>query len=878
MQIILTHEQADFDAIAALLGAYLLQVGAYAILPRNQNRNVQTFLKYHSIELPFSDLKEIPNEPIDTITLVDTQSLITLKNMSKDTSVYVLDHHQKKESFPQNWQFTFLPTGASTTYFVEQLAEQNGNLSIIEATLLLLGIYEDTGTLTYSNTTVRDVQAVAFLLSQGASLKIATEFLNPPLSKQQQFVFDQLITNFKTEEIENLKIIISYTKAINLKDEVSSIAHKICDLLDPDALFIFVETRDGIRFVARSTNDQVNVAEIAGLFGGGGHAKAAAALIQKKEGLTLEIITNKFINELPKKIHPAILVKDIMSEHPLLISPKTTAIEAADLMRKFGYEGYPVIDDGKLIGLLTRKAVDHARYHNLNLTASSLMDAGSFYVHPSDSLQRLQEVMGKSNWGQIPVVHRKTNRVVGIVTRTDLLKSLSGFSQANHKKINLKSQLDSALSISQNMLIHLISELAHSKSLPIYIVGGFVRDLILNLSSPDFDFVVEGEAIDLAKSLSKEYGGRVTTHKQFGTAKWTIGAKNKIFALIKKQSININGDTMPKSVDFISARTEFYSRPSALPTVRKSSLKLDLHRRDFTINTLAVRLDGEHFGDLYDFWGGLEDLQNGIVRVLHSLSFVDDPTRLLRAVRFEQRFGFEIEPRTFELMNEAKTSLSQVSGDRIRHELDQIFEEKQALKIMSRLDTLGLLQAIHNDLFWIKDMDDTFQKILNQRFPKIWAINPYYGKYPTSRILVYCLWISQFNNTVRKEIINRLRIPKLIADSINQFRFLIINQDKLNSNRPSEIVHFLEKTSPPILFALWLMLEDESKKSQITKYIEDYSNIQIYTDGNTLSKKGLKPSPKYQEILSTLRNAWLDGEISTQAEEEKYLQNLLDCQ
>ena len=176
------------------------------------------------------------------------------------------------------------------------------------------------------------------------------------------------------------------------------------------------------------------------------------------------------------------------------------------------------------------------------------------------------------------------------------------------------------------------------------------------------------------------------------------------------QSDEVFTKSLPPFLDLISARTEFYTYPSALPTVETGSIKLDLHRRDFTINTLALRLDGYHYGDLHDYWGGLNDLRQGFVRVLHSLSFVDDPTRMLRAVRFEKRFDFKLEERTLELLQEALSLLDRVSGDRIRHELDHILDEEKLVEIFTRLDELDLIFSIHPDLIW----DDWLRQRLSQ--------------------------------------------------------------------------------------------------------------------------------------------------------------------
>jgi len=218
----------------------------------------------YAADLPFILVSEIPKEPITSVTLVDTQSLVTIKGLSKKSQVFVIDHHKKKDELPPHWEFTEVETSSCTTYFVEQMIEKNNyTLSLIEATLLLLGIYEDTGSLTYANTTARDASAVAFLLSNGASLNIAADFLNPPLSIEQQNLFEKLLENAQTVSIADKNIFISSAEAPDLGDEVSSIGHKIRDLLDPDALFIFVSIQEGIRLVARSTSEQIDTSKIA---------------------------------------------------------------------------------------------------------------------------------------------------------------------------------------------------------------------------------------------------------------------------------------------------------------------------------------------------------------------------------------------------------------------------------------------------------------------------------------------------------------------------------------------------------------------------------------------------------------------------------------
>ncbi len=282
MRVILTHEQADFDALAALTGASLLQEGDLPVLPRKLNRNVRAFAALYGQELELLDIRDLPAEPIEQITLVDTQSLITLKGMTNQTKIRVIDHHVTRENIDPTWEIRYEKVGAVTTVLVEMIQENQIGISPIQATLLLLGIYEDTGSLAYASTTSRDIRCAAYLLEQGASLRLAASYLNPPLSPDQHQLYEKLLTNIRTHSIQSLKIITSVASGVGVSEEISSIAHKLRDLLDPDGLFIVVATEEGYRMVMRSTSDHVNVAAVAAHYGGGGHDRAAAALIRRK--------------------------------------------------------------------------------------------------------------------------------------------------------------------------------------------------------------------------------------------------------------------------------------------------------------------------------------------------------------------------------------------------------------------------------------------------------------------------------------------------------------------------------------------------------------------------------------------------------------------
>ncbi|MGI6251681.1 MAG: CBS domain-containing protein [Anaerolineaceae bacterium] len=881
MRIILTHEQADLDAIASLLGAHLLDPESSAVRPYQINRNCNAFLQRYGLDLGCFTSQDLPAKPIAEVFLVDTQSLITIKGLHEKTRVCVLDHHPRKMQGNPNWFYDIQMTGACTTLLVEKIKEQGLPLSSIQATLLLLGIYEDTGSLSYTNTTPRDAHAAAFLLEQGADLNIASHYLNPPLSNVQQQLYDRLMRDISNHEVENQTILIARANALDLNDEISSVAHKMRDFLSPDGLILIVATRQGIRMVFRSTTDNVDMAQMARFFGGGGHRRAASALI-RSETRTAAIETSTqwrqtyqtVVNLLPQIVKPAVRVSQIMSQHPLVLSPDQSLEEVAELIQRYSFEGFPVLDKGKVVGLLNRRNVDRALAHKLVSKVGSLMDSGTVYVSPNATINELQDVMAHSGWGQIPVVDPTNEDVVGIVTRTDLIKTHISTSQLP-SQAEVVDKMAEIFPPTRFRLLKVIAREAQKYDVPAYLVGGVVRDLLLNRPSQDFDVVIEGDAIGFVKHLEEKIGGRAVAHRRFSTAKWLLipdkpGITRRIDA-----GIQLNPDDLPDSVDLISARTEFYERPAALPTVERSSIKMDLHRRDFTINTLALRLDGAHNGRLYDYWGGFDDLNKGLVRVLHTLSFVDDATRMLRAVRFAIRFGFEIEERTLALLKDSLNLLHAVSGARLRHELDLILLESKAITMLDQLEELGILKTIHPSLPWDKQVAKRLRQLTGETGSRQPLRRPEEGRLSASQVRFYCTWLQDLPEKKLTSVAERLRFTNKLYQAILQTGTLTRLLPELAGARPSWITRKLDSFSKETLETVLLQKLSPQIREVLKAYDQSYRRVRALTTGNNLRRLGLPPSRRYQEILDKLKDAWLDGEVTTEQEEQALLQTLI---
>ncbi len=897
MHVIVTHSNADFDAVASLLGAWRLYPDAIPILPNTVNRNVRDFVTLYESQLPFVRLSELhPRESITRVTIVDSQQVPSLKNLKPEAAVVIIDHHELHQPPPPGATISLDDTGATATLLVEQIRKTPLRLSPVEATLLLLGIYEDTGSLTYAHTTSRDLQAAAWLLSEGrARLDIVREYLNYALSDTQKALYEQLVDGLETFTIHGHSIAIGLALVDHYVEEISTLAHRLRDLYQPDALFILVGMVDHVQMVARSTTDSIDVGRIAEFFGGGGHSRAAAALVKDKNP---SLLKKELLQLLQLEVRPATRVAQIMSRGARTLAPKDTIRYAAEMMDRYGHEGFPVVDPTteKIVGILSRQEVDKARRHKLEgATIDQFMKKGELFVAPTDSVDAVRGLMTEQSIGQVPVVSPTDGKVIGIVTRTDLINLWQLSASGRPVRPNLAAQLERTLSLQLLQLLREAGQLAADQGDTLYLVGGFVRDLLLTMqedesaavsgaprpsaykaqTSPrfDLDLVLEGDAVLLARLLHNRHGGRVRSHTRFGTAKWILAEPIPFDPPRLAGDLESRWESKPlSSLDFVTARTEFYRHPSALPEVEQSSIRQDLHRRDFTINTLALRLDPDHFGDLLDFYGGQSDLEARLIRVLHSLSFVEDPTRMLRAARLMARLNFRLEERTAELLANALDLLERVSGERLLNELELIFRERNPEPALEQLDHLGVLAAIHPGLMvdnWLTDRLRILRTSLEQ--------TPWAGTKPET---VHYLGLMSFwlAGDEQADLAERLNLRTQQRVILNQVYLIRRSAAEIAAaEQASALYHLLVSTSDDARLIAWLGLEDEPVRQQIWRYQEELRAVAPIIDGDYLKQEfQLRPGPIYRVIIDSLREARLDGLVTTIAQERAMVEEILD--
>jgi tRNA nucleotidyltransferase (CCA-adding enzyme) len=322
---------------------------------------------------------------------------------------------------------------------------------------------------------------------------------------------------------------------------------------------------------------------------------------------------------------------------------------------------------------------------------------------------------------------------------------------------------------------------------------------------------------------------------------------------------------------------EFYAYSAALPEVELSSIKADLHRRDFTINTLAIRLDSGHYGQLLDFYGGEQDLNEGQIRALHSLSFIEDPTRIMRAARFEQRLDFAIETRTAELIDDALSMLSRVSGERIRHELYLILREREPERVLCRLDDLHVLAQIHPRLACLEETWERFARLRQTVTAGRWDIQPEENGHPPPGLYL-ALLTYYLSRSELEALANRLKIFRTDLTLLHQVLDLREREAELEQPDLSnqEIYALLRYSSSSALMIQWLCTDSERVRERLWRYETELRHVQPVVNGAYLKGLGLKPSPLFSRLLHAVRDARLDGEIHTEEEEKALIARLLE--
>lgn len=868
MEVITTHVNADFDCLGAMLAAHRLYPEAQMVFSGSQEKGVRHFLS--KSDFRFSRLADIQLQEITRLILVDCQHAARIGMFAgivdnENLEIHIYDHHPDCVGRIPARQGVIRSCGSTSTILAMVLKEKNLPLTSHEATALLLGIYEDTGNLTYPGTTTDDFHAVVWLLENGAALSAVSDFLTRELNAAQVSLLNDLLHSMRRVVVGGVDVCIATAERDYYVSDIATLAQMLRDMENLETLFMVVGMGIRVHIIGRSRGGGLDVGELLQKFGGGGHPAAASATVKEQ---TVIQVQHRLENLLLSTLHPGRAVAAIMSSPVKTIAADSSIAEARALLTRYNVNALPVLDKESMIGVISRRIVEKALFHRLeDARVTDYMHTEFARFTPETSIIVVKEYLTGEGHRFAPVF--SDDRLVGVVTRTDLFRYLNTI----EKKIDQAQESDGSGHDIINKIRHSLpnriletlrklGETGDDLGLKVFAVGGFVRDLLLDQPNADIDVTVEGDGILFAETFAGRYGCRVKSHQKFGTA--TIIFPNDA------------------KIDVASTRLEYYDSPGVLPTVERSSLKMDLYRRDFTINTLAVALSSAEFGHLIDFFSARRDLKEKCIRVLHNLSFVEDPTRVFRAVRFEQRLGFKMAVHTENLiMNSIKMNfLDKLGGRRLFNELVHIFEEKEPHRAVERIGSLGALKYIHREL---EDLNDIIS-IFKETSQIVSWFELLYLKQPFEKWIVYLLALcSNLSTDDFAETCVRLdtgirfihRYVEARGDGVKALE--MISRSIHGRNRsllPSEVCGLLRDL--PIEVLLHLMARtDEDTRRQYSIYITNLAMVGTYIDGNDLKKLGLKPGPAYKRILAAILAARLDGRVESRNDELIMAQQLM---
>lgn len=872
LTVITTHMNADFDALASMLAAQKLYPHALVVFPGSQEKNLRNFFIKSMVYLfNMADIKTIDFARIGKLVLVDTRQPGRIGRFAdllrqKPLEIDIYDHHPAQPGDIKGDHEVIAPTGATVTLLTEILKKRGTPISSDAATILCLGIYEDTGSFTFSSTTERDLRAAAFLLSKGANLSMVATMITREISPEQVALLNDMIQAAHRYTINGVKVVITSVTSSKYVADIAFLVHKMIKMENLNAIFALALLENKIYLVARSRIPEVDAGAIAGELGGGGHPFAAAATIRDK---TLVQVEHQLLEILHRQVQSNRRARDLMSSPPITVDAGVSCRQAGQLLTRYNINALVVTEEkggtASLAGYISRQVIEKALFHKLgDVPVREYMSTDLASVGPDADLAMIQEKIIGHKQRILPVLAQDT--ILGVITRTDLLNTLVRQAQVieNHSgdmvEVRTNERTRNVLHFMKERLhkrllqrLASIGEMAQSLGYQAYVVGGFVRDLFLYRANEDIDIVIEGDGIVFAKAYAKAQGTRIHTYAKFGTA-----------VIIFPDGFKI---------DIATARMEYYSFPAALPTVEMSSIKLDLFRRDFTVNTLAIQLNPKRFGMLIDFFSAQKDLKEKVIRVLHNLSFVEDPTRVFRAIRFEQRFGFTIGKLTAGLIENAVRMdfFKNLSGRRVFGELRHLLSENDPAAPMDKLNDYDLLKVIHPSLKWdekMRQMFDDITRVLS--WHDLLFLDETYMKWA----VYFLALLGRSSLRSCRDVCSRLELSAQMtaffcrqrADVLKCLRWMERHQPLKNS----VIYHRLAPFKVELVLYIMAVTDNEHIKRAISKYFTHLRDIRVRIGGRDIKRMGITPGPVYRRILQAVLDARLDGRLKTRQDELDY--------
>ncbi len=786
-KLIVLQEGADLDALSSAYGVMLLYEDAFLLKPNYLSKRASEVLSHFKER--FRVLDNLP-ESFDLV-LVDSHDYEEYMQRFGERvgKIYIYDHHP---SAPRGFEGKVDAVGSCTTLIVEELIEKRKDIDSESATILALGIYEDTGMLTYEGTTYRDARAVEWLLQKGLNLKILRNLLSGGISKEHIHLLSKHLVSFESLFLNGKRISLLVLRMEEYRPDLLSLVYELRDIRESSAFFVIVEAGGKTYLFGRAIRNEFDVSEVLRKLGGGGHEFASAAKFEGVSGERLKGLLEAMLRgeRVPLK------VDEVMSYPPFLLHEDMDANLALLELTQRNFAGAPVIDDkGRLVGIVYKKNLLKAQKHGVGGKVKNFMVEEFHSLTPEDFVWDAENILSRYGEKLIPVVLE--GRVVGVITRLDLLhayrKHIEG-TKAYEKRLPVPEEL--------KLMLEKIGNTAQRFGYRVYLVGGVVRDLLMKKSIWDLDLVVEGDAIKLARRLAEEWGVDCHTFPEFGTAHMKIEGYK---------------------LEFATTRRETYPHPGSYPVVEWATLREDLLRRDFTINAMALSINPQDFGTLIDYFGGLRDLKDRIIRVLHPMSFVEDPVRILRALRFAGRFDFKLSKSTEKLLRSAVEMglIKKAPKGRLLNELRLALREEKLLEILKLYKKYQVLGQVIEGFEFKPEIETSLEKlreIISWHKIEFTQENIDYG-------WVYFLFlIKELKEETGESILRDISAPSWVRESYRLIKESLhkVIQTLKTAEKNSEL--YLTLKGKPIALLLILMVYQRDK---VKLYLEKLRHVKV---------------------------------------------------
>lgn len=889
--VITTHQNADFDALGAAVGAALLYPEGRIVFAGSLNPNVREFVALHGENLPLVNLRLIDQGKIRRLIITDTSDPERIGDLGRlcgrpGVEVVVFDHHQsenpQRPPFVRGENWVLSQDGAQSTSMLHILRERGVEVPRLAATIFALGIHEDTGSLTYPRTTIRDAEMLAASMRLGASQALIERYLHSALTAEQRAVLMRMVDEVKVERVRGIDV---HTVALELPtyvDGLSVIAHKLMELVNAEVLLQAVAMEHRVFVTARSRAGSVDVGALLHAVEGGGHAQAASGVVR---GRSPREAVEVLLETLAQSTAGTATAGDIMSRPIRLIDSDTSVTDALVTAQRYGHSGICVREQGRVVGIVSRRDLDKAIRHGLgHAPVKGVMTRTITFARPSTTVEELRRIMVTGNAGRVPVVideayeravqerSARVSDVLGIVTRTDVLAAYQGRWEREQAEA-AEPQVYTMQALAEHPFFGRLFRACAALSedfAGVYLVGGFVRDLLLEQPNVDVDIAVEGDGIAFATRLAAELGGRVRPHRKFKTAVVLLPPE-----ILGEAPAWLRASGEPFHVDVATTRTEFYDYPAALPRVEHASIRQDLFRRDFTINAMAISLGGGDLGTVIDFFGGYRDLRDGVVRVLHNLSFIEDPTRIFRAVRYENRYGFRMDEQTRAFAKSCVDMhlVGDLSSVRLRDELVALLGETDVEWTLSRLFELGVAKEVHPKLATgaktialVGRLDDLALTLDLRSEVLLWRLRLAAVTRNMSHDELF-VWLERLklkrsdSEVVRAAVV----VSPLLAARLGKSEMTDWEIYKTLRATPVEAVLFALATAEP-----------GAVESRLKRYLSDIRHRTLSVTGDDLLALGMKKGPSVGRLLERLREMRVQEIIKGREPELEYARRLLE--